>query len=98
MPDRTSDTILTRSSEIWFDSGTHVLLVGMTLFRIHGDLLCAASSAFRDMFSLIAPGEMQDTYDGCALVEIPQETDEDMTVFLLALYRIKLVYNISNIH
>ena len=87
MPDRTPDCALVRSPIIWFEIGTHILRAEDTLFRVHGDLLSATSDVFRNMFALGSPDH--DTYEGCTLVEIPQETAEDMFLFLLAVYNFR---------
>lgn len=89
MPDKTPDYALVRSPDIWFESGTHILRAGNTVFRVHGDLLSAASGVFRNMFTLVCSSEVHDTYDGCILIDITQETSEDMSLFLLAVYGLK---------
>lgn len=66
--------VLQNDTQVYFDDGNIVLVVGVTCFRVHRSLLAKYSPIFRDMFSLPQP-EDQETYDGVPMVELQDDPD-----------------------
>jgi hypothetical protein len=77
-------TSSTRHPDLWFDDGSIVLSVQMTLFRVHRTTLSKHSTVFADMFSIPQPLD-QVTIEGCPVVNLP-DSAADFAYLLKALY------------
>ncbi|KAJ7059583.1 hypothetical protein C8F01DRAFT_1145027 [Mycena amicta] len=74
---------LRRVDGLWFPDANLVIQAEHTVFRVYGHFLGRHSSVFADMLALPPPPDAE-TYQGCALVRLPDSAD-DVCHFLKAL-------------
>jgi hypothetical protein len=82
--ERQSERQVTRSG-IWYPDGSVVLQACNTQFRVHWSVLSLHSSFFHGMLGLPPPPETP-TVDGCPVVELSLDSEEDVENLLRALY------------
>jgi hypothetical protein len=88
-----SHTDPTRVLSLWFEDAQLVFQADNRQFRVHGDVLAAASPVFRDMLSLPQP-TCEDFVDGCPLIRL-QDSGLDVTYFFKAIYDSRCVSSLS---
>jgi hypothetical protein len=71
-------------SDLWFDDGNIVLIVGSSAFKVHRGQLSRQSEVFDNLFSIPQPAD-QLLYEGAAWVEL-YDNPADVFYFLKALY------------
>ncbi|KAJ7124668.1 hypothetical protein C8R43DRAFT_1111741 [Mycena crocata] len=70
---------------LWFNDGNLVLRAGNSEFRIYGGLLGDRSPVFHDMLQFPQPKD-NETVDGCPVVEMSDDNEEDLVYFLKAIF------------
>jgi hypothetical protein len=75
---------LRRCEELWFDDGTVVLEAEGIGFKVYRGHPARNSSVFADMFSIALPKLDGQTFDGCALIQL-SDPSEQLRYFLLAM-------------
>lgn len=81
---RREDTEMKRDEEVWLEDGNVVLACESILFRVHRSILAAHCEVLKDMFSVYAPPEDEETYEGCPLI-VMLDKHVDMSRFLKAI-------------
>lgn len=76
---------LTRHGEFWLYDGSIVLAVENTLFRVHQTILANHSEVFADLFTIPQP-EGEDMIDGCPVVHLYDDREQDFADLLRAMY------------
>ena len=81
---------LTPHPTLWYDDGSVVLQVEMTMFHIHHSILSAHSEIFKDMFAIPQSPSMASDgrIDGCPIIKISGDTAQNWENTLLAIYDI----------
>lgn len=79
------DIVATRAADLWFDDGNVVLVAEETGFKVYKGILCREARVFEDMFSMPA-SDAQATYEGVLPLIKVQESVQDFTSFLSALF------------
>ena len=74
-----------RSDAVWFDDGNIVLETQGTIFRVYRGILANNSPIFADMFTLPPLPGVNEEYDGCPVVHMPDDA-RPLGVLLRALY------------
>lgn len=84
----------TRHQEFWLYDGSIVLAVENTLFRVHKTILANHSEVFADLFTIPQPvGE--EMMDGCHVVRLYDDSEEDFVNLLRAMYHPEYVLAVS---
>lgn len=84
-----------KANDLWFEDGSVVLYAyssgGELLhgFRVHRTMLAAHSEVFADLFTMSNPAGEEEC-EGCPVVQM-QDTSEDLTHFLKAVYDFRYV-------
>ncbi|KAF7340554.1 hypothetical protein MSAN_02126900 [Mycena sanguinolenta] len=74
-------------SKVWYSDGSVVLQAETTQFRVHASILSAASAVFKDMFQIAqAPSNADSQVEGCPLVQLYDDTAQDVELVLGTLY------------
>ncbi|KAK7013097.1 BTB domain-containing protein [Favolaschia claudopus] len=77
-----------RILDLWFPQASLILRAENSLFRVHGDLLGARSSVFRDMADIAveeSPDSGEDTVDGRNVIRL-YDSAAEVEVFLRAIF------------
>ena len=74
-----------RHDEFWLYDGSIVLAVESTLFRVHQTILASHSEVFADLFTIPQP-EGEDMIDGCHIVRLFGDSEQDFADLLRAMY------------
>ncbi|KAK7023068.1 BTB domain-containing protein [Favolaschia claudopus] len=72
-------------SEIWHTDGSVILQSNCTQFRVHWSVLAMHSGFFNGMLGLPQPPD-QPNVDGCPIIELCDDSEEDVACLLRALY------------
>ncbi|KAK7062833.1 hypothetical protein VNI00_000328 [Paramarasmius palmivorus] len=75
-----------RSTELWFEDGTLIVLAGRVSFRVYRGIVAQNSPIFEDMLSIPQPVDVE-LYEGCPVVEL-LDAPEDVLPFLKALHSV----------
>jgi hypothetical protein len=84
----------TRVATLWFEDAQLIFEAENHHFRVHGDVLAATSSVFRDMLSLPQPASPE-LVDGCTLIHLP-DSAVDITCFFSAILKEEYVCSSLN--
>ncbi|KAJ7861641.1 hypothetical protein B0H13DRAFT_1638998, partial [Mycena leptocephala] len=72
---------------IWYSDGSVISQAETTQFRVHASILSAGSTVFKDMFEVArAPANGDSQVEGCPLVQMYDDTAQDVHLMLVALY------------
>lgn len=85
-----------RHETLWMKDGNIVLATDATLYRVHESVLEAQSSFFKGMFEMPGPlaeneGGLEE-YEGCRVVKMADDGDEDVSCLLDAVYSPRCVF------
>ena len=90
--------MFTKANGLWFEDGSVVLFAysgrpsgaqELHGFRVHRTILAAHSEFFTDLFNVPHP-DGEEECEGCPVVQM-QDTSEDLTHFLKAVYDFRYV-------